>query len=256
MLALRQQSRGLARLAQLLQPQLPLVCTAVQQAAWAQQPVAALHGSAAAAALGGGGGITGWLTSKVSGLMGAGDVEDLDLNTFGEQIKKARMLGGLTGYAYGTGAARDSAAQGTMRLFGQIIDAMTPEEKKNLQLFDAEARARVAQQVKCTTSQVDDCIARYLWTRQLTQLIAQRKRDGKPPITDIHELESTLGTWRQYKTQHENADGSAALAVPLDHTGPKGQPCGLAGQPVGKNTKCPVTKKAFKACCGRTLKLG
>lgn len=115
------------------------------------------------------------------------------------------------------------------------------------------------------------------------RLIAQRKRDGKPPITDIHELESTLGTWRQCeqhsgsachtcrmctrshgllpsiasnasqpcadgralplhcpadKTQHENADGSAALAVPLDHTGPKGQPCGLAGQPVGKNTKC------------------
>lgn len=99
MLALRQQSRGLARLAQLLQPQLPLVCTAVQQAAWAQQPAAAVHGSAAAAALGGGGGITGWLTSKVSGLMGAGDVEDLDLKTFGEQIKKARMLGGLTGGA-------------------------------------------------------------------------------------------------------------------------------------------------------------
>lgn len=24
-------------------------------------------------------------------------------------------------------------------------------------------------QVKCTTNQVDDCIARYLWTRQLTQ---------------------------------------------------------------------------------------
>lgn len=39
------------------------------------------------------------------------------------------------------------------------------------------------------------------------------------------------------KTQHENADGTAAPAVPLDHLGPKGQPCGLAGQPVGKNTK-------------------
>lgn len=55
-----------------------------------------------------------------------------------------------------------------MRMFEQVIDAMTPDEKKDLALFDAPARARVAQQVGATTSQVDDCIARYLWTRQLT----------------------------------------------------------------------------------------
>ena len=122
MLAVRQQSRGLARLAQLLQPQLPLACAAVQQAGWAQQPAAALHASAAQAALGGGGGITGWLTSKVSGLMGAGEMEDLDIVTFGDQIKKARRLGSLTGFVHGTAAVNDSAAQGTMRLFEQIIE--------------------------------------------------------------------------------------------------------------------------------------
>ncbi len=122
MLAVRQQSRGLARLAQLLQPQLPLACAAVQQAGWAQQPAAALHASAAQAALGGGGGITGWLTSKVSGMMGAGEMEDLDIVTFGDQIKKARRLGSLTGFVHGTAAVNDSAAQGTMRLFEQIIE--------------------------------------------------------------------------------------------------------------------------------------
>lgn len=122
MLALRQQSRGLVRLAQLLPPQLPLACAAVQQAGWAQQPAAALHGSAAQAAAGAGGGITGWLTSKVSGMMGGGDLEDLDLATFGDQVKKARKLGSLTGFVHGTAAVNDSAAQGTMRLFEQIIE--------------------------------------------------------------------------------------------------------------------------------------
>jgi signal recognition particle GTPase len=46
---------------------------------------------------------------------------------------------------------------------------MTPAEKKDLALFDAPARRRVAADVGATTNQVDDCIARYLWTRQLTQ---------------------------------------------------------------------------------------
>lgn len=46
---------------------------------------------------------------------------------------------------------------------------MRPEEKKDLALFDRAARRRVADEAGCTTSQVDDCIARFLWTRQMTR---------------------------------------------------------------------------------------
>ena len=102
---------GLARLAQLVPPQ---AC-----AAW--QHAAPLHGSAAAAAAGGGG-ITGWLTGKVAGLMGAGQMEDLDIESFGKQLKQARLLGGLSGFVHGTGAIRDGSAQGTLRLFEQVIE--------------------------------------------------------------------------------------------------------------------------------------
>lgn len=62
-----------------------------------------------------------------------------------------------------------------------------------------------------------------------------------------------LGSWRQYKTE---ADGGAEGGVPLDHVSARGQRCGLAGQPVSRNTKCPLTRKAFKACCGKTLRIG
>ena len=46
---------------------------------------------------------------------------------------------------------------------------MRPEEKRDLALFDGAARKRVAADVGCTTGQVDDCIARFLWTRQMTR---------------------------------------------------------------------------------------
>lgn len=69
--------------------------------------------------------------------------------------------------------------------------------------------------------------------------------------SSVDELERQLGTWRQYKSQHEGPGGAAAPGVPLGHTNVRGEPCALAGQPVGKNTKCPATKRAFKACAWR-----
>lgn len=41
----------------------------------------------------------------------------------------------------------------------------------------------------------------------------------------------------QYKSTHEAVDGGGGAAVPLGHVGANGQPCPLAGSPVGKNTK-------------------
>lgn len=69
--------------------------------------------------------------------------------------------------------------------------------------------------------------------------MAQLRKQGKAMPSSIDDLERELGTWRQYKTEHEAAGGSGASvgAVPLGHVGFKGQPCPLAGTPVSKNTK-------------------
>lgn len=135
MQAARQQARGLAHLLQLAQPAAQ-GCTPAAAAAWQATAAAALSTSAARwAAKGGfgsfgggggggssGGGITGWLTSKVSGFMGGGELEDLDIETFAKSIKTARKVGGLGGFAHGTSAIQDGAAQGTLRLFEQVIE--------------------------------------------------------------------------------------------------------------------------------------
>ena len=208
MLVLRRQAARLLQLAAAapaaLAAQPP--AGAASAAGWQRAAAAALSTSAARAA-GGGGGITGWLTSKVAGLVGGGEMEDLSLEEFATQLKRARQLGGLTGYVHGTGAVRDGSAQGTMRLFEQVrplpwmprclgaclllagcsaavaaapaaaavaaaaaaaaqltcpsfisfpfshsvkqvIEAMTPAEKKDVSLFGREARERVAQQAR------------------------------------------------------------------------------------------------------------
>jgi hypothetical protein len=67
--------------------------------------------------------------------------------------------------------------------------------------------------------------------------LAALKKEGKELPNDMAALEARLGTWRSYKTEHDTADGGSAAAVPLAHLDAKGKPCGLAGMPVGKNTK-------------------
>ena len=84
--------------------------------------------------------------------------------------------------------------------------------------------------------------------------MAQLKREGKELPRSVDEVERMLGSWREYKT--EGGGGSGWPTVPRGQLGPKGQPCALAGMEVAKNTKCPLTKKSFKACCGRALLRG
>lgn len=79
--------------------------------------------------------------------------------------------------------------------------------------------------------------------------MAELKREGKEMPKSVDEVERLLGNWRQYKGE---AGGTAASgAVPLNAQGPKGLPCPLAGVQAGRNTKCPLTRKAYKACCGK-----
>lgn len=215
-----------------------------------------------------------WLKSRLPGALG-GDREDISslenmtLDSFASNIKQARRLGSLTGFVHGTSGISDSSAQGSMRVFENIIEAMTEQEKSDLSLFDGSARLRVAEQVGCNLQQVDDCIARYLFFRGMAQKLAELRRKGKEMPKSIADLEKLVGNWKQYRTQksidfHNSARGNVqegnvsipasnieGIHVPMDARDPKGRPCPLAGMVVGKNTKCLLTGKSYKACCGK-----
>ena len=47
--------------------------------------------------------------------------QDMDLDTYAKSLSRARKLGGLTGFVHGTGKAGDAAAQGSLRMYEQII---------------------------------------------------------------------------------------------------------------------------------------
>ncbi|KAH7617739.1 hypothetical protein Ndes2526B_g07604 [Nannochloris sp. 'desiccata'] len=227
---------------------------------------------------GSGGGISSWVKSKIPFALGGNreevtQLENLSIDDFREGLKQARRMGALTGFASGTSSASDPAAQGTLRLFENIITAMTPEEKTEAATqFSSSSRERIAAEVGCSVMQVDDCVARYRWMRSMTVRMAQLKKDGKEMPKSIDELEAMLGTWKQHKQLRTTTSApvspglkasstigssSGGIEVPIDAVSrlikgeASNQLCGLAGQNVGKNTKCPLTKKSYKACCGR-----
>lgn len=84
------------------------------------------------------------------------------------------------------------------------------------------------------------------------------RKEGREIPTNVGELERLLGTWRQYKSEHEAGDGASSGGVPLGHVGPKGQPCPLAGAPVGKNTRWGVVVGGpeRQGCWGGTCSQG
>ena len=41
--------------------------------------------------------------------------------------------------------------------------------------------------------QVDDCVAKYLWMRQMLAGVAQSKSEGKPLPKSIEDMEQSLG---------------------------------------------------------------
>lgn len=196
-----------------------------------------------------------WLQSKLPSALGGtreyDELEELTFDAYAEYLQRARKLGGLTGFSYGTSRAGDPAAQGSLRLYEDIIREMRPEEKSDLSLFNADARYRVAVAVGCSMSQVDDCVAKFLWMKGLTEKLARMKREGKPLPTSPEQVEGELGSWRQFKKER-GALGEGPI-VPYDQRGPNGRPCPLAGTEAGRNTKCSLTRKAFKSCCGKRL---
>lgn len=204
-----------------------------------------------------------WMKSRLPGMLGGNreeisEMEGMTFDSYMSSLKMARRLGGLTGNAFGTSNASDPAAQGTLLLYEKIYGAMLQEERSDPEsAFNMTRRKEVAQQVGCSLDQVDNCIARFLWTKTMMTKLAQHRKQGKPMPTTIEEMERIVGTWQSYKsTAPQGMPSSSSTAgkirIPPDAIHWKdGQPCGLAGLTVGRSTKCPVKKKSYKACCGK-----
>ena len=76
------------------------------------------------------------------------------------------------------------------RLYETIVEAMRATEKADLASFGVKERARVADEVGCTTSEVDDCIARFLWAKNTARCGAA----VLPPLLQL-PLRPSGGSW-------------------------------------------------------------
>ena len=76
--------------------------------------------------------------------------------------------------------------------------------------------------------------------------LAELKKEGKPMPRNVEELEAMVGGLQL------GAAGGTAPQVGATALGPRGEPCPLAGTNPGRSTKCPLTRKSYKNCCGKS----
>lgn len=207
--------------------------------------------------------LPGWMKSRLPGFLGGNreeiqELSDLDMSSYLKQLKMARRLGSMTGNAFGSSNASDPGTQGFLLMSEMVIEKMTEEERSKPTdefVFTRTRKEDIAQDIGCSLEQIDDCIARYMWTRHMMSTLAEYRKKGNDMPTTMEELEQLTGRWtdfkQQYGTQTSSLSSSGSIVIPLDAMSPKGGPCGLAGMTVGRSTKCPSMRKSYKACCGR-----
>ncbi len=79
-------------------------------------------------------------------------------------------------------------------LHPQHTSAMAPEEKQDLSKLDTAARERIAQQVGCTTADIDDLVQRFTMMKRLFSGLAEDARQGRPMPTTPEEMVQRFGT--------------------------------------------------------------
>lgn len=195
------------------------------------------------------------------------ETEELTLDKFASTLRQARRLGSVTSYLPGAGKLSDPVQSANLQQYEQIVGAMSAEDKADPLGMGSTGRQRVAQASGCSVAQVDDCLAKWQWMRTMLARVQEAKRQGKPLPQNIDDMERTVGgTWRNFKQQQaperpqvlqqdrrtpHRVPPSSEHIVPMHAVSAKGLPCPLAGRPASRNTKCPLTRKAYKACCGR-----
>ncbi len=205
--------------------------------------------------------LPGWMKSRLPGVLGGNKEEiqemaSLDMSAYLKQLKMARRLGSMTGNAFGSSNASDPGTQGFLLMSEQVIERMHEEERKNPtdeKSFSKVRKAEIAQNVGCSVEQIEDCIARYMWTKHMMSTLAEYRKKGYDMPKSMEELERVTGRWTDFKQQYRtnSTHSSGSIVIPANAMSPKGGPCGLAGMTVGRSTKCPKMRKSYKACCGR-----
>lgn len=180
-----------------------------------------------------------------------------------------------------------------MTVFEDITRAMTDRDKSNLADFGLERRKAVAQEVGCGVSKVEECVGKYLWVREMLSQVGAAKEAGRPLPKDIDDCHRAVGcSWQDFSNavssgtlvrgegnnyhlasnhsrtsyqppsthqlspNHQPPPSATSVEVPKDAVAKSGEACPLAGQLIGRRITCPLTKRKYKACCGKSAMSG
>ncbi|CAM6036584.1 unnamed protein product [Sphagnum compactum] len=154
--------------------------------------------------------------------------QDLTMENFADELKKARQFGSLTTFGRGLPRGGEMSAVKSLERQEGILRALARRDPVRVA---GQHKAEVAAECGCTVRDVEDVVAKYEWAKEANRRVMKLKEEGKPLPKSLDEVEAMMGgRW------------SAAASVNLAKTGQ-----------LSRNAACPCgSGKKYKRCCGKS----
>ncbi|CAM6129673.1 unnamed protein product [Calypogeia fissa] len=171
----------------------------------------------------------GAVSSQPSGGTVTAAVDDLNLEKFADELRKAQAFGKLTQFGRGLPRGGEAVAACSLQRQEEILRKLASYSPDG-QRLEAKHKSEVATQCGCTVKDVNDVLGKYEWAREANARMMRLKAEGKPLPKSLDEVEKMMGSrWKAAASVNLSKDSQSSRNVPC--------PCGSG--------------KKYKRCCGK-----
>ncbi|CAM6103658.1 unnamed protein product [Calypogeia fissa] len=172
----------------------------------------------------------GAVSSQPSGGTVTAAVDDLNLEKFADELRKAQAFGKLTQFGRGLPRGGEAVAARSLQRQEEILRKLASYSPDG-QRLEAKHKSEVATQCGCTMKDVNDVLGKYEWAREANARMMRLKAEGKPLPKSLDEVEKMMGSrWKAAASVNLSKDSQPSRNVPC--------PCGSG--------------KKYKRCCGKS----
>lgn len=158
----------------------------------------------------------------------AAAASSVTLESYADELKKARKLGSMAQFVRGRGS--EATISDAFEKQEAIIRALASYDSSGERL-EAKHKTEVAKICSCTIADVENALAKFTWAKEAHKKMEKLKEQGKPMPKSLEEVQKLVG--------------STPMGIANTSLAKSGQ--------ISRNADCPCgSKKKYKRCCGKT----
>lgn len=158
----------------------------------------------------------------------AAATSSVTLESYADELKKARKLGSMAQFVRGRGS--EATISDAFEKQEAIIRALASYDSSGERL-EAKHKTEVAKICSCTIADVENALAKFTWAKEAHKKMEKLKEQGKPMPKSLEEVQKLVG--------------STPMGIANTSLAKSGQ--------ISRNADCPCgSKKKYKRCCGKT----